>query len=83
MALFYAISKESEFAEAAKRAVMKIVDGRNEKNALEIESVAPLLIDTSKDTYLVDDITFTRVPVEKEGGVSRAMANYQVLVCFV
>ena len=47
-----------------------------------IESVAPLLLDTSKDTYLVDDITFTRVPIDKEGGVSRAMANYQVLVCF-
>ena len=47
-----------------------------------IESVAPLLLDTSKDTYLVDDITFTRVPIEKEGGVRRAMANYQVLVSF-
>ena len=31
MALFYAISKENEFAEAAKRGTMKIVDGKDER----------------------------------------------------
>lgn len=37
-------------------------------------------VEGNKDMYLVDDITFTRVPLEKEGGASRMMANYQVLV---
>ena len=38
-------------------------------------------VEGSKDMYLVDDITFMRVPVEKEGGFNRTMVNYQVLVC--
>ena len=40
-------------------------------------------VEGSKDMYLVDDITFMRVPVEKEGGFNRTMTNYQVLVCFL